>query len=116
MDSICKENVGISSFQSSQTAHSQAHNNRSAGVSLGRLTERCKTPSLMVNDNFQIINQIGLCENHNSGWCILTSARERKMEIPATILGPTLVVSYALTFYTSNPPHRPALRRLFVGE
>jgi hypothetical protein len=27
--------------QSLQTAHSQAHNNRSAGVSLGRLTERC---------------------------------------------------------------------------
>ena len=28
--------------QSSQTAHSQAHNHRSAGVSLGRWTERCK--------------------------------------------------------------------------
>jgi hypothetical protein len=31
--------------QSFQTAHSQAHNNRSAGVSLGRLTERCRTPN-----------------------------------------------------------------------
>ena len=85
--------------QSFQTAHSQAHNQRSAGVSLGRWTERCKTPSgwrrarisswsaarlrkeaknaaqrehykcpngnRMVNDNFQIINQIGLCENHS---------------------------------------------------
>src|SRR5215469_8521122 len=33
--------------QSFQTAHSQAHSNRSAGVSFGRLTERCRTPSLM---------------------------------------------------------------------
>src|SRR5262249_44625679 len=31
--------------QSFQTAHSQAHKNRSAGVSFGRLTERCRTPS-----------------------------------------------------------------------
>src|SRR6516164_3368174 len=31
--------------QSFQTALSQAHKNRSAGVSLGRLTERCRTPS-----------------------------------------------------------------------
>src|SRR5215510_12946691 len=31
--------------QSVQTAHSQAHKNRSAGVSFGRLTERCRTPS-----------------------------------------------------------------------
>jgi hypothetical protein len=31
--------------QSFQTTHSQAHNNRSADVSLGRWTERCKTPS-----------------------------------------------------------------------
>src|SRR5215472_8498263 len=31
--------------QSLQTAHSQAHSNRSAGVSFGRLTERCRTPS-----------------------------------------------------------------------
>jgi hypothetical protein len=28
-----------------QTAHSQAHSNRSVGVSFGRLTERCRTPS-----------------------------------------------------------------------
>ena len=76
-------------------------NHRSAGVSLGRWTERCKTPSgwrsarisswsaarlrkeaknaakrehnkcpngnRMVNDNFQIINQIGFCENHRLG-------------------------------------------------
>src|SRR3954447_1536186 len=31
--------------QSFQTAQSQAHRNRSAGVSFGRLTERCRTPS-----------------------------------------------------------------------
>src|SRR6516164_7295149 len=31
--------------QSFQTALSQAHSNRSAGVSFGRLTERCRTPS-----------------------------------------------------------------------
>jgi hypothetical protein len=33
--------------QSFHTAHSQAHNHPSAGVSLGRWTERCKTPELM---------------------------------------------------------------------
>ena len=31
--------------QSFQTAQSQAQRNRSAGVSFGRLTERCRTPS-----------------------------------------------------------------------
>ena len=31
--------------QSFQTAHSQAHSNRSAGVNFGRLTERWRTPS-----------------------------------------------------------------------
>lgn len=31
--------------QSFQTSHNQAHRNRSAGVSFGRFTERCRTPS-----------------------------------------------------------------------
>jgi hypothetical protein len=31
-------------FQSCQTVHSHAHKRRSAGVSLGRFTERCRTP------------------------------------------------------------------------
>ena len=33
--------------QSFQTAHSQAHSNRSAGVSFGRLTERLQNAELM---------------------------------------------------------------------
>ena len=31
-------------FQSCQTVHSHAHKSRSAGVSFGRFTERCRTP------------------------------------------------------------------------
>jgi hypothetical protein len=31
-------------FQPCQTGHSQAHKRRSAGVSFGRFTERCRTP------------------------------------------------------------------------
>src|SRR5215831_13721556 len=31
-------------FQSCQTAHNHAHKSRSAGVSFGRFTERCRTP------------------------------------------------------------------------
>jgi hypothetical protein len=31
--------------QSFQTAHSRAHSRRSASVSFGRLTERCRTPT-----------------------------------------------------------------------
>ena len=31
-------------FQSRQTLHSHAHKSRSAGVSFGRFTERCRTP------------------------------------------------------------------------
>ena len=31
-------------FQSRQTVHSHAHKSRSAGVSFGRFTERCRTP------------------------------------------------------------------------
>jgi hypothetical protein len=37
--------LGVQIPGSTRRAHSQAHNNRSAGVSLGRWTERCKTPS-----------------------------------------------------------------------
>src|SRR6516225_5775967 len=45
--------------QSFQTALSQAHSNRSAGVGFGRLTERCRTPS---GDNLQFIKLIGVYE------------------------------------------------------